>query len=474
VSIFNESAVTFLSILLASSVKASAVFLIAWAAALVLRRAHPRARHLLWLSALAAYPLVFCLSSLSTLAHASLPLGGAVAAGSGGLVRAAEAAGAAAGTARPGAAVLSTHGLPWGALAAAAWAAGALVSALPAAAGRLRIAAITRRGYGHGTPRQREIVLGSSAELGISRRVEVRRGSVLCVAFTRGILRPVIFLPATRRPAARDHLRAVIHHELWHIRRLDALSLAFSSVVRCLFWFVPFVWFAFSRQIVEMEKACDAGVLTAGVDNRRYAQVILDAARSASCPLPGAALLAGSRRRILKDRIKSIVQGGKSMKGGKWLFTGAMCVMAAVILLGGMAAREKPSDQEVWNKFVGAWVNEEYPGYQPYVQKLVLRPDMVGEDWNKVTDTTADSAWAVKVHKSWTDDKGYLYCQLQYEYVSEKWKGSAGVGLQRLDPTGKVFELNSWVTKDFSRFPEGITESPPDARPSFYFMYHRR
>jgi hypothetical protein len=136
--------------------------------------------------------------------------------------------------------------------------------------------------------------------------------------------------------------------------------------------------------------------------------------------------------------------------------------------------QEKISNEDAWKKIVGEWVNTEYSGSQPYTQKTVVRPDFQCEDWDKLTDTTPSGVWAAKLNNSWKDEKGYLYCQLSWEYVSQEFKGNKGVQLWRLDPSGKDLEFKSWVTTDVSRFPNTIKENEPGMKPSFYFIYHRK
>ena len=60
-------------VLLASSLNGSIVVLLALAAAAALRKAHPRSRHLLWLCAILAYPVVFSISMTGTLVDAARP-----------------------------------------------------------------------------------------------------------------------------------------------------------------------------------------------------------------------------------------------------------------------------------------------------------------------------------------------------------------------------------------------------------------
>src|SRR5579883_952796 len=63
-----------------------------------------------------------------------------------------------------------------------------------------------------------------------------------------GFLRPVLILPAHLlehlNPA---QLRAILTHELCHVRRRDNLFAALHMVVEAVFWFHPLVWWIGSR-----------------------------------------------------------------------------------------------------------------------------------------------------------------------------------------------------------------------------------
>lgn len=91
-----------------------------------------------------------------------------------------------------------------------------------------------------------------------------------------GILRPVLLVPEgiTKRLPPRQ-LRAVIAHELCHVRYRDNLIAAIQMFVETVFWFYPLVWWTGRRMIGERERACDEEVLRLGCGARDYARGIL-------------------------------------------------------------------------------------------------------------------------------------------------------------------------------------------------------
>ncbi len=78
------------------------------------------------------------------------------------------------------------------------------------------------------------------------------------------------------RELDREQLRAVLVHELAHIRRRDHLTRWFEIIVRGVFWWNPLAWWA-SRQLRQAEEeCCDAWVVWALPDvQRSYGKALL-------------------------------------------------------------------------------------------------------------------------------------------------------------------------------------------------------
>lgn len=80
--------------------------------------------------------------------------------------------------------------------------------------------------------------------------------------------------------ATHDHpeqAKAVIAHEMAHIRRFDWLGLVAARMAIALFWFNPLVWLVARQLMREVELAADADALDR-VDRYDYAQALLAAA----------------------------------------------------------------------------------------------------------------------------------------------------------------------------------------------------
>ena len=96
------------------------------------------------------------------------------------------------------------------------------------------------------------------------------------MAFACRALTPTIVVPATAESWSDDRRRAVLFHELAHVKRHDLLGHAFGRLACVLYWFHPLVWTAAKRLRAESEMACDDLVLSCGARPSEYAQHLLD------------------------------------------------------------------------------------------------------------------------------------------------------------------------------------------------------
>jgi TonB family protein len=116
--------------------------------------------------------------------------------------------------------------------------------------------------------------------------------------------RAKIILPASAPQWADDRIRIVLAHEMAHIRRRDWAVQMSAEIIRCVYWFNPFVWIACARLRHSSEEACDDAVLRKGVHGPDYAEHLLELARmfkrhrTAWSAAPAIARPSGLERRI--------------------------------------------------------------------------------------------------------------------------------------------------------------------------------
>ncbi|HUQ08922.1 MAG TPA: M56 family metallopeptidase [Steroidobacteraceae bacterium] len=152
-----------------------------------------------------------------------------------------------------------------------------------------------------------------------------------------GIFRPVLLLPTgIERCLSSAQLRAILDHELCHVRRHDNLTASFHMLVEALFWFHPLVWWIGARLIEERERACDEAVVHSGNDPHVYAAGILEVCRSYVAS--DLACVSGVSGADLKTRLEGIMQINalKELNGAKRFTLGvlALAVVAAPVFFG--------------------------------------------------------------------------------------------------------------------------------------------
>lgn len=117
---------------------------------------------------------------------------------------------------------------------------------------------------------------------GMSNIPGLRRSGKLQAPIAAGILHPEILLPADCERWPQCRRRAVLLHELAHLRRRDVAVQFFVHVIAALWWFQPLVWVLRRGIRRESELACDSEAIAAGMLPSIYANALLESARDTS------------------------------------------------------------------------------------------------------------------------------------------------------------------------------------------------
>lgn len=140
---------------------------------------------------------------------------------------------------------------------------------------------LTREAEPLGDPRWHSLLGEAREALGVTRAVRLRASREVSTPLTWGWLRPVILLPHESAGWTDGERRAVLLHEMAHVRRLDTPLFALALLGAAWFWFHPSVWWALSEWRTAREEACDRAVLRGGVRASGYATLLLGLARPA-------------------------------------------------------------------------------------------------------------------------------------------------------------------------------------------------
>ncbi|HEY7767755.1 M56 family metallopeptidase [Longimicrobium sp.] len=213
----------------------------------------------------------------------------------------------------PGARAAVLAALPWGTIALALWAAGALIALVRLAVAQAAVRALAGRAEPITGGEWMERMKSAARELGVARRVRLLRASGGAMPMTWGIVHPAVLLPAEADAWSAERRRVVLLHELAHVARRDCLWQLVASLACALYWFHPGAWWAAHRMREEREQACDDRVLAAGTRASDYAGHLLAVARAfRPARLTAAAAVGMAARSQLEDRVVAVLDGARA------------------------------------------------------------------------------------------------------------------------------------------------------------------
>ena len=125
--------------------------------------------------------------------------------------------------------------------------------------------------------------------------------------FACGVFTPTIVLPAECDTWTLDRRRAVLLHELAHVRRHDLVGHTLGRLACAFYWFHPLVWTAAKQLRSESERACDDLALSCGARATDYAEHLLDIVTSVKRDATPSVALAMARRKEFEGRMLAIL-----------------------------------------------------------------------------------------------------------------------------------------------------------------------
>jgi TonB family protein len=174
-------------------------------------------------------------------------------------------------------------------------------------------------------------------EMGVRGNVALFETPAGSMPMTAGWFRPTIFLPNDASAWTAEKRRAVMLHELAHVRRGDVATQVVARIALSLYWWNPLAWLGWREFLKMRERAADDLVLEAGTRASDYAAHLLEIARS-NAPAPAAiAAIAMAQPSQLESRLAAILDSKISRKiPGRWAMT--LAAIAAAIVVAPLAA----------------------------------------------------------------------------------------------------------------------------------------
>jgi len=155
------------------------------------------------------------------------------------------------------------------------WFVGVLLFSLRTAGGFFLVARLRRRDSKSISAALLALCREMQKRLGITRAIRYCESLHLDAPAVVGWFRPVVLLPISALSGLTElQLRAVIAHELAHIRRLDAFFNLFQVAAETLLFYHPAVWWLSKRIRAERENCCDDVALAVCGNPAEYARAL--------------------------------------------------------------------------------------------------------------------------------------------------------------------------------------------------------
>ncbi len=155
----------------------------------------------------------------------------------------------------------------------------------------------------------------------------------------------------------RQERRAVLAHELAHVRRRDHLLRWIEWLACSAFWWNPVAWWARRELRAAEEASCDAlGAMAAKSTHRTYAASLLRVVELLSkpptppTPAFGTSVASERNRKALERRFRMLISGKSNVQTPRWMRSVGLAVAAALLPLGlvycGFADQMEPTALE--------------------------------------------------------------------------------------------------------------------------------
>jgi uncharacterized protein (TIGR03435 family) len=159
----------------------------------------------------------------------------------------------------------------------ALWLAGVGLLLVRLAGGWWRVRRLQRLARALPESRWQSMSGGLARQIGLLRAVRVVDAAFVDGPVVIGWLQPVVLLPvAALAGLTAEQVRAILAHELAHVRRHDAAVNVAQTIAETLLFYHPAVWWISSRIRTEREHCCDDVALAVSGDAYAYASALAE------------------------------------------------------------------------------------------------------------------------------------------------------------------------------------------------------
>lgn len=101
---------------------------------------------------------------------------------------------------------------------------------------------------------------------------------------TFGVRAPAVILPPSFHEMSEPCQKAIVCHELLHVRRRDWALIVVEEIIRSIYWFHPAIWWLLGRIHLSREQAVDHDVIQLTGNRQPYLDSLLEIARAHGRP----------------------------------------------------------------------------------------------------------------------------------------------------------------------------------------------
>ncbi|MGQ0640316.1 MAG: M56 family metallopeptidase [Gemmatimonadaceae bacterium] len=336
-------------------IKATLLLLVALGASALLQRASAGARHLVWVAIVGALLVLPALTAWSPLRLAILPPAARITpveqnrpldAASGITERLSAVPSSATNTARSSATIAGASSartsLSLWQVVATVWVVIALAVGMWLALGFFAVRRIVHRAQRLDDREWTGPLYEIADRLGIDATPRLMRSDAVKMPFACGLVTPTIILPAESEGWDLERRRAVLMHELAHVRRRDLVGHTLGRLACAVYWFHPLVWTAVRRLRIESERACDDLALTCGLRASTYAEHLLDIVSNVGKTRTPAIAIPMAHRREFEGRMLAILDPEVRRRLGRAQSAAIVAALLALVtVVGGAVPAER-------------------------------------------------------------------------------------------------------------------------------------
>ena len=248
-----------------------------------------------------------------------------------------------------------------------------------------------------------------------------------------GVLRPTVLMPEEAEGWPDARRRAVLLHEMAHVKRRDIVPHLMAWVVCAVWWFHPLAWSAARRMRSESEKACDDLVLKVGTRASRYADDLLDIVTRAGSARSPAAIVPLAQRSEFEGRILAILEPDRRRQAASVTHAGlvALAVALFAVPLAAMApvlveppSMSREAKDHAQTKGLGEKIVDSFRG-------KATADKEAGKDVDKNADKNADRGWETEtglVEKETPFEPEVVIAGLEPSDVASRMEAPVGDG----------------------------------------------